>query len=373
LYRAIIVKWSTPSVYSEAYNGGVELFKMKTSLIQITIFGLALSGAGCAPKPAPLDDAQLKVFAPLPASIAAKPGGPVEARVALGRMLYYDARLSRSQTVSCNSCHDLARYGVDGEPTSKGHRGQRGDRNSPTVYNAAAHFAQFWDGRAPDVEAQAKGPMLNPIEMALPDDKAAVAVLKSMPDYVAAFKAAFPADNDPVTFDNMALAIGTFERGLLTPSRWDRFLAGDKAALTAEEQAGAHVFLTTGCAGCHAGMLLGGNLYQKLGAAAPYPDTSDAGRYKVTNAEADRMLFKVPSLRNAARTAPYFHNGKIASLDIAVAQMAEYQLGRQLTTSEIASIVTFLNALTGDLPAQYIQRPELPKSTPKTPKGSEAD
>jgi len=327
-----------------------------------------LAAAGCANKPATIEDVQLKVFAPLPASIAPKAAGPAEAQVSLGRMLYYDARLSKSQTVSCNSCHDLAKYGVDGEPTSKGTHGQRGDRNSPTVYNAAAHFAQFWDGRAEDVEAQAKGPVLNPVEMAMPDQRAVVAVLQSMPEYVAAFQKAFANEKDPVTFDNMALAIGVFERGLLTPSRWDRFLNGDRAALTSDEQAGAHAFVSAGCSTCHAGALLGGNLYQKVGVMKPYPFTADAGRFQVTKTEGDRMFFKVPSLRNVGKTAPYFHNGKVGSLDLAVTEMAQYQLGRDLTPAETASIVRFLNALTGEIPTEYIQKPELPKSTAKTAK-----
>ena len=335
-----------------------------------TIFCLAAAAilAGCAKKPASVDEAKLKVFAALPQTIPAKTAGPLEAQVTLGRMLYYDARLSKSQTLACNSCHDLAKYGVDGEPTSLGFHGQRGDRNSPTVYNAAAHFVQFWDGRAADVEAQAKGPVLNPVEMAMPSEEAVVDVLVSIPEYVEAFKKAFPNNKEPVTYDNMANAIGTFERGLLTPSRWDKFVDGERAALTPEEQEGLHVFVSAGCQSCHQGALLGGNLYQKIGLMKRYPDTSDPGRYKVTKVETDRMLFKVPSLRNVARTAPYFHNGKVATLDAAVAEMADYQLARQLSPAEVASIVKFLNTLTGDIPADYIRKPELPKSTPKTPK-----
>lgn len=331
-----------------------------------------LLAAGCASKPAQVDDAKLKMFAPLPETIPAKAAGPLEAQVSLGRMLYYDARLSKSQTISCNSCHDLAKYGVDGAPTSLGFKGQHGDRNSPTVYNAAAHIAQFWDGRAPDVEGQAKGPVLNPVEMAMSSDQAVVAVLESMPEYVAAFQKAFPDDKKPVSYDNMSLAIGTFERGLLTPSRWDKFLKGDKTALTAEEQAGLQEFVAAGCSTCHVGALLGGNLYQKIGLMKPYPDP-DPGRYQVTKVESDRMMFKVPSLRNVAKTAPYFHNGKVGSLDQAIAQMAEYQLDKQLSPAEVSSILTFLNTLTGEIPAQYIQKPELPKSTAKTPKPVEGD
>jgi cytochrome c peroxidase len=322
----------------------------------------------CTTKQAINDESKLKLFAPLPASVPAKAAGPQQERVALGRMLFYDARLSRNQAIACNSCHDLSNYGVDRKPTSEGFKGQHGDRNSPTVYNAALHFAQFWDGRAADVEAQAKGPVLNPVEMAMPSDKQVVVVLKSIPEYVTTFKRAFPGEKDPVTYDNMALAIGTFERGLLTPARWDKFLNGDKAALTEKEKNGLHAFLTAGCQTCHAGTLLGGNLYQKLGVMKTYADASDPGRYKVTSVETDKMMFKVPSLRNVAQTAPYFHNGRVATLDDAVAQMAELQLGKQLPASDIASIVAFLNAMTGDIPGAYIQKPELPKSTRATPK-----
>lgn len=324
---------------------------------------------GCARKEAArIDPAKLAMFAPLPATIPAKAAGPPEEKVALGRQLYYDTRLSKSQTIACNSCHDLAKYGVDGEPTSEGFKGQHGDRNSPTVYNAAANFVQFWDGRAPDVEEQAKGPVLNPVEMAMASDAEVIAVLKSIPEYVAEFQRAFPDARDPVTYDNVGLAIGTFERGLVTPARWDKFLKGDQSALTAEEQAGLSTFVEAGCPMCHAGKLVGGNLYQRIGAMKPYPDTSDPGRFKVTKHEGDRMMFKVPSLRNVAMTAPYFHNGKVATLDQAVAQMGDYQLARQLSTQEVTSIVTFLKSLTGEIPVQYIQKPELPKSTPKTPK-----
>ncbi len=329
---------------------------------------------GCARKePAGIDQAKLSMFAPLPETLPVKAAGPLEAQVALGRQLYYDTRISRSQTISCNSCHDLAKYGVDGEPTSEGFHGQRGDRNSPTVYNAAANFVQFWDGRAPDVEEQAKGPMLNPVEMAMPSDVQVVAVLKSIPEYVDEFHGAFPGAKDPVTLDNVGLAIGTFERGLLTPSRWDKFLKGDHSALTAEEQAGFNTFVAAGCPMCHSGKLVGGNLYQKIGAMKPYPDSSDPGRFKVTKNDADRMMFKVPSLRNVAMTAPYFHNGKVATLDQAVLEMGEYQLGRQLTSLQVSSIVTFLKTLTGAIPEQYIQKPELPKSTAATPKPQSGD
>jgi cytochrome c peroxidase len=324
----------------------------------------------CGPKVAVVDTAQLTMFRPLPEAVESQKNPITEAKVNLGRMLYYEARLSRNQDVSCNSCHDLANYGVDGQTVSDGFKGRKGTRNAPTVYNAAGHFVQFWDGRAADVEEQAKGPVMNPVEMAMSSPKAVVAVLKSMPGYVAAFKKAFPADKNPVTFGNAARAIGAFERRLMTPSRWDKFLKGDQTALTSAEKAGLNEFMNVGCQACHAGAYLGGEVYQKLGAVKPYPDASDAGREAVTKQESDRMVFKVPSLRNIDKTEPYFHTGKVATLAEAVKQMAEYQLGTQLKDDEIASMVTFLKTLTGEIPAEYIKPPELPKSTAKTPKPS---
>ena len=202
---------------------------------------LLLATFGCSKKAEvsqTIDPATLQMFAPLPSEVPPPSGSLSGQQIDLGRMLYYETRLSADQKISCNTCHGLDTYGVDGEPTSDGHKGQKGSRNSPTVYNAAGHVAQFWDGRAPTVEEQAKGPVMNPVEMAMPSEKVVVAVLKSMPEYVQAFKAAFPTEKDPVTFNNMARAIGAFERRLLTPSRWDKFLQGDAAALTPAEKEG---------------------------------------------------------------------------------------------------------------------------------------
>ncbi len=320
-----------------------------------------------------IDASKLQMFEPLPEVMPSKTNPITEEKVALGRMLYYETRLSRSQQIACNSCHSLSNYGVDGQPTSDGHKGQKGNRNSPTVYNAAGHFVQFWDGRAADVEEQAKGPVMNPVEMAMKSEKEAVSVLKSIPEYVDAFKKAFPEDKDPITYDNMAKAIGAFERKLVTPARWDKFLRGDQTALTAEEKAGFNAYTAAGCQTCHVGTYLGGNLFQKLGVAKPWPDTSDPGREKVTKSEADRMVFKVPSLRNIAKTGPYYHNGQVATLEEAVSKMAEYQLGKTLPPAEVKSITTYLNSLTGDLPVDYIKQPPLPTSTDKTPKPDLSD
>jgi cytochrome c peroxidase len=320
-----------------------------------------------------IDLAALKTFAPLPDVVPGGSGAPTEEQISLGRMLYFDPRISKSQTISCNSCHPLAKYGVDGQATSEGYQGQHGDRNAPSVYNAAGHFAQFWDGRAADVEEQAKGPVRNPVEMAMSSEQEVAALLRSMPEYVQAFQRAFPKDPEPVCLDNMGIAIGAFERKLLTPGRWDKFLQGDQAALAAREKSGLREFLSAGCQGCHSGSFLGGASFQKLGVAKPYPDSSDPGRYKVTQSEADRMFFKVPSLRNVAMTGPYFHDGKVTSLREAVARMAEYQRGRALSERQVEKIVTWLGALTGDIPVDYIKEPPLPKSTSTTPKPETGD
>jgi len=346
--------------------------------ISLALIVLAFA-AGCSGEKAPpasevkVNEAMLQMFQPLPEVMAAASNPITEEKVTLGRMLYYETRLSKNQKISCNSCHLLDKYGVDNQPTSDGHKGQTGDRNAPTVYLAAGHFLQFWDGRAPDVEEQAKGPMMNPVEMAMSSEKQVIAVLNSMPEYKDAFKRAFPNEKDPVNFNNVAYAIGAFERNLVTPSRWDKYLKGDQNALTAEEKAGFNTFIEAGCATCHSGTYVGGSLFQKLGSAKPWPDTSDPGREKVTKSEADRQVFKVPSLRNIEKTGPYYHNGKVAELQEAVSKMGEYQLGKTLTEAEVKSIVTWLGSLTGDLPMEYIKEPALPKSTSATPKPVEAD
>jgi len=315
-----------------------------------------------------IDPARLKMFGPLPAVVEDSKNPITEAKIAVGRMLYYETRLSKNHDLSCNSCHLLAEYGVDHEPVSDGHRGQKGTRNSPTVYNAAGHVAQFWDGRASTIEEQAKGPVLNPVEMAMPSERVVVAVLKSMPEYVSAFRKAFPGPKDPVSYDNAAQAIGAFERKLVTPSRWDKFLGGDQTALTDAEKAGFNQFVDVGCGMCHSGVYVGANSFQKLGLVKPWTHTQDPGRFQVSKQEADRMVFKVPSLRNIEKTAPYYHDGSVKTLEEAVRLMAEHQNGRSVTKEQIQSIVTWLKALTGPIPVDYIKPPVLPKSTASTPK-----
>lgn len=324
--------------------------------------------APVAPAPVTVDPSKLGAFAALPAvmTVDGKPAAP--ALVDLGRMLYYDTRFSKNQDVSCNTCHLLDKFGVDGMPTSTGHKAQKGGRNAPTSYNAAGHLAQFWDGRAADVEAQAKGPVLNPIEMAMPDEKAVIGVLASIPGYKPLFEAAFPGDKNPISYDHMAQSIGAFERGLTTPAPFDRFLAGDATALTDAQKAGLNTFMETGCTACHTGTYVGGSMYQKVGLVAPWPSQADPGRVKITNNEADTMFFKVPSLRNIEKTGPYFHDGSVADLDTAITMMARHQLGKELTPEQVKSIGTFLGSLTGTPDAAYIAKPVLPESGPKTPK-----
>jgi cytochrome c peroxidase len=313
--------------------------------------------------------ATLALFAPLPEKGMGSPKNPsTPEKRDLGRMLYYEKRLSKNHDISCNSCHQLDNFGVDGEVTSPGHKGQRGDRNSPTVYNAAGHFVQFWDGRAATVEEQAKGPVLNPVEMAMKDEAAVIATLKSMPEYVAAFKAAFPSAEDPVTYDHFAKAVGAFERKLITRDRFDKFLGGDSAALTDEEKRGLNLYVSTGCTACHNGAYLGGTMYQKLGLVKPWPNLKDEGRAAVSGNEGEKHFFKVPSLRNVAKTGPYLHDGSVKDLKEMVKLMAEYQLGRALSDEDAGAITAFLGALTGEVPADYIKEPALPPSTPATPK-----
>lgn len=268
-------------------------------------------------------------------------------KVALGERLFNDTLLSANRTQSCNSCHrvDSKLGGVDNQPTSPGAFGKRGGRNSPTVLNAGFQTAQFWDGRAESLEHQAKGPILNPIEMAMTSDTDTVKRLRESPQYPGLFAKAFPGDKEPVTYDNVARAIAAFERTLITRDRFDDFQKGEAKALNEREQAGLKTFVETGCATCHSGPVLGGNSFQKVGLVHPF-ETNDAGRADVTKAEDDKHKFKVPMLRNIALTGPYFHDGQIVSLEEAVRKMAWHQLDKRLSEAEVQSIVAFLNALT---------------------------
>lgn len=303
------------------------------------------------------------IFAPVPA-LAENPANDCSApKVALGKMLYFDTRLSLTGNNSCNSCHNVATYGVDNEPTSKGDNGGRGGRNSPTTFNAALHFLQFWDGRAKDVEEQAGMPILNPAEMAIPSKEYLVNKLKGVDTYAKGFKEAFPQDADPLTYENIAKAIAAFERTLVTPSRFDEYLKGKKDALTAQEKHGMQTFISSGCTSCHNGVAIGGGQFQKFGLINDYhqltgSSDTDKGLFDITKNDADKDKFKVPSLRNIAKTYPYFHDGKVRELSDAVRIMAKTQVNKDLSYDDIQSIVAFLNSLTGDVPAEVKEVPK---------------
>ncbi len=323
--------------------------------------------AVAAPAPDEYTPAALAAFAPLPEVALPTDYELTDAIIDLGRILYYEERISISQEMSCNTCHLLDNYGVDGLQFSLGHDGVPVGRNSPTVYNAALHIAQFWDGRAADVEEQAQGPILASGEMGMPDPDYVLFVLNTIPGYLPLFEAAFPNDPDPINYDNVGRAIGAFERKLITPGRFDALLNGDENALNEQEKRGLALFVSTGCTTCHYGDAIGGKRYAVLGQVNPWPDVTDEGRFIITGNEVDMFSFKVPSLLNIAETGPYLHDGSITSLAEMVKLMAFHQLDRELTDAQVTDIVAFLNALTGEIPWDYIAVPEFPPSGPDTP------
>ena len=309
------------------------------------------------------------MFQPVPATIPALDDNIVTPeKIELGKALFFDPRMSASGVFSCNSCHNLATGGDDNMPVSIGHGWQTGPRNSPTVLNAVFNTAQFWDGRAPDLAEQAKGPVQAGVEMANTPENV-LATLNSMPQYVEWFEASFPGEDDPVTFDNFAKAIEAFEATLITPSPFDAWLNGDDNALTDEEKRGLEVFLEAGCASCHNGVNLGGNGYYPFGLVerpgADILPEDDKGRYQVTATADDQYVFRASPLRNIALTAPYFHSGNVWSLQTAVEVMAESQLGTDLAAEESVAITAFLQSLTGEIP--QIVYPILPPETASTP------
>jgi cytochrome c peroxidase len=284
--------------------------------------------------------------------------------VELGKKLFFDPRLSKSGFISCNSCHNLSMGGSDNLPTSIGHNWQQGPINSPTVLNSVYNSKQFWNGRAEDLKEQAGGPIANPMEMA--STHALVAnILETIPGYVAEFEAAFGSPG--IDIDRMTSAIAEFEKTLVTPdSRFDQWLAGSSTALNAEELQGYELFKNVGCAACHSGPAAGGILFMKMGVAEPYETANPAlGRFEVTGNEADRYVFKVPTLRNVELTYPYFHDGAVWALEDAVGHMAKLQFGRDLEQTQVIKIAAFLRTLTGKQPDFAV--PQLPPSGPQTP------
>jgi len=294
-------------------------------------------------------------FQPLPSLPPIPADNPqTKVKVALGKMLYFDPRLSKSKLISCNTCHNLSLGGDDNQRTSIGHRWQHGPRNAPTVLNAAFLKVQFWDGRAPTLEEQAKGPLTAPVEMAGSPD-IDVNRIKSIPEYVKLFRVAFPGEKDPVNFENIAKAIAAYERTLITPnSPFDRYLNGDESALTQDQKDGMVLFVKVGCISCHNGPVLSDGNFHK------FEWNNDKGRYKVTQNPSDMYMFRTPQLRNVALTAPYFHDGSVDKLEDAIKIMAEKMLNRKLKDVEIWKIKAFLESLTGDVPIEARVLPVLP-------------
>ncbi|EMO54680.1 cytochrome-c peroxidase [Leptospira noguchii] len=329
-----------------------------TRMFYLTFLGIFLVTCGPSEKTKKLIDDSKKIFGTIPNKM---PGGESDTSelILLGEKLYFEKRLSANDTQSCNSCHNVVGKapGVDNLPTSPGAFGKNGVRNSPTVLNAGFHIAQFWDGRAKDLKEQAKGPILNPVEMAMPSASEVEKKIGQIPEYQELFAKVYSdsltKENSntltrmqKITYDNITGAIAAFERTLKTQDRFDDFQKGNHNALSAVEQEGLEKFITTGCITCHVGPLLGGNSFRKLGQVNPYENSSDRGRQDLTKNSSDAFMFKVPSLRNVAITGPYFHDGKVASLEEAVKKMAHLQLGKDLSDSDTKLIVTFLKTLT---------------------------
>jgi len=332
------------------------------------VSALALSSAAAASEE--LRAEAREMFSPVPSTIPAMTDNPVTPeKIDLGKALFFDPRMSASGVFSCNSCHNLATGGDDNMPVSIGHGWQKGPRNSPTVLNAVFNEAQFWDGRAEDLKAQAKGPVQAGVEMANTPENV-IATLKSMPQYVTWFEASFPGQEDPVTFDNFAKAIEAYEATLITPAPFDAWLNGSDEAMSADQKKGLEVFMEAGCASCHAGVNLGGQGYYPFGLVekpgAEVLPAGDKGRFTVTETVDDEYVFRAAPLRNIALTAPYFHSGAVWDLRTAVEIMAESQLGADLREEEVDAITTFLGSLTGEIPE--VIYPVLPAETDVTPR-----
>jgi cytochrome c peroxidase len=286
-------------------------------------------------------------------------------KVRLGKLLFYETRISVDGTVSCSRCHPISLYAADGLRKSIGNRSRINPRNAPTVFNAAAQTSEHWIGNRTDVEDQAKQSVIGPPSFGMASYEEVEKKLKEIKGYGPLFKEAFPQDEDPVTVDNFAKAVGAFERTLVTPSPFDAFLAGNKEAMTEREKKGLKTFVELGCTLCHSGAYVGGQMYQKFGLLEPYwkytkSEGIDEGRFAVTKNESDRYVFKVPVLRNVAKTAPYFHDGSVNVLETAEWIMGKIQLGRDLSKEDLGNIKTFLKSLTGKIPEDVLKVPLLP-------------
>lgn len=328
------------------------------------VLAWAPAWAGASDDEALLKQAQ-EVFKPLPKDMGTAEFPITPDRVKLGRLLFFDPRISLDGTVSCSKCHQPSLYGTDALAKPIGVKDRENPRNAPTVLNAALQLAAHWRGDRLNVEDQATKALIGPPSFGEPDFQAAMVKIKAIPSYPEMFRKAFPGSQDPITPENWGKAIGAYERTLVTPSPFDAYLAGNNRALSAAAREGLRKFIDIGCTGCHSGVDVGGGTYQKFGVAEDYwrethSQTIDKGRFEVTNNPADMYLFKVPSLRNVAMTPPYFHDGSVATLPEAVQVMAKVQLGKNLSKQDVDAIVTFLGSLTGSLPRDFEAVPVLP-------------
>ena len=336
--------------------------------IKVILFVFALSFAGIS-LASNGDEDLLKqakqIFSPLPQVMSSEKNPITPEKVKLGKILFYETRISVDGTVSCVRCHPIGLYAADGLKKSIGNNCKVNPRNAPTLFNAAGQISAHWIGNRVDVEDQARQSVIGPPSFGMSSNEAVEKKLKEIKGYMDLFKKAFPGEADPITVDNFAKAIGAFERTLVTPSRFDSFLKGDIAALNGQEKRGLKTYMETGCIMCHSGPYVGGQVYQKSGIVEPYwkytkSDPIDEGRYVVTKNDMDKYVFKVPVLRNVAKTSPYFHDGSVNKLEDAVWIMGKIQLGKDLNKGQVEEIVTFLKSLTGKIPEDALKVPLLP-------------
>jgi len=306
-----------------------------------------------------------QIFGPLPQSMPSEQNPITPSKVKLGKLLYYETRISVDGTVSCAKCHPISLYAADGLKKSRGNNCKENPRNAPTILNAAAQISAHWIGNRTGVEDQAKQALVGPPSFGMPSYESVEKIFKGIRGYVILFQEAFPEDKEPVNVDNFAKAIGAFERTLMTPAPFDDFMKGNSGVLSERQKRGLQTFLDTGCMTCHFSPYLGGQMYQKFGILEPYwnytkSEKVDDGRFSVTKSEADKYVFKVPVLRNVAMTMPYFHDGSVDKLDRAIWIMAKIQLGKELSKEQVEDIDAFLNSLTGKLSDDAITVPVLP-------------
>ncbi len=340
-------------------------FKRKGKCLLLVILYLSVAIAASADDDESLIRRASQILGTLPASMPTEENPITPEKVKLGKILFYEPRISIDGTISCSKCHPLALYAADGLKKSIGHNCKENPRNDPTVFNAASQISEHWIGNRSSVEDQAKQAVIGPPAFGMPSYDSVEKVLRSFKEYEILFKTAFPSDKDPVTVDNFAKAVGAFERTLITPAPFDAFLKGASDALTAQQKKGLAAFMDQGCAGCHISPYIGGQMYQKFGLFEPYQkytksEKLDEGRFAVTNSERDKYVFKVPVLRNVAMTPPYFHDGSVNRLEDAVWIMGKLQLGKDLAKEQAGDIAAFLHALTGKIPEDAMTVPLLP-------------